>query len=57
MLSCCVLDFSVGVRSFVIGLSQISSFSLNFYISLHNYFEAEHLCAVTNITEVSLTMT
>ena len=29
MLSRCFLDFSVGVRASVIGLSQISSFSLN----------------------------
>ena len=29
MLSRCFLDFSVGVGSFVIGLSQVSSFSLN----------------------------
>ena len=29
MLSRCFLDFSVGVRSSVIGLSQISSFSLD----------------------------
>ena len=28
MLSRCFLDFSVGVRASVIGLSQISSFSL-----------------------------
>ena len=28
MLSCCFLDFSVGVGAFVVGLSQISSFSL-----------------------------
>ena len=28
MLSRCFLDFSVGVGAFVIGLSQISSFSL-----------------------------
>ena len=28
MLSLCFLDFSVGVRASVIGLSQISSFSL-----------------------------
>ena len=27
MLSRCFLDFSVGVRAYVIGLSQISSFS------------------------------
>ena len=26
MLSCCFLDFSVGLGDFVIGLSQISSF-------------------------------
>ena len=32
MLSRCFLDFSVGVRASVIGLSQISSFSLNNYI-------------------------
>ena len=30
MLSRCFLDFSVGVRASVIGLSQISSFSLSF---------------------------
>ena len=30
MLSRCFLDFSVGVRASVIGLSQISSFSLVF---------------------------
>ena len=29
MLSRCFLDFSVGVRASVIGLSQISSFSLH----------------------------
>ena len=29
MLSRCFLDFSVGVRASVIGLSQISSFSLD----------------------------
>ena len=29
MLSRCFLDFSVGVRASVIGLSQISSFSLS----------------------------
>ena len=29
MLSRCCLDFSVGVRASVIGLSQISSFSLS----------------------------
>ena len=36
MLSRCFLDFSVGVRASVIGLSQISSFSLTsgyFYLS------------------------
>ena len=30
VLSRCFLDFSVGVRASVIGLSQISSFSLDF---------------------------
>ena len=34
MLSRCFLDFSVGVRASVIGLSQISSFSL--YIIIPN---------------------
>ena len=29
MLSRCFLDFSVGVGAFVIGLSQVSSFSHN----------------------------
>ena len=32
MLSCCFLDFSVGVGAFVIGLSQISSFF--FYVNI-----------------------
>ena len=31
MLSRCFLDFSVSVRASVIGLSQISSFSPNYY--------------------------
>ena len=38
MLSCCFLDFSVGVGAFAIGLSQIYSFSqmvhVTFYMSL-----------------------
>ena len=33
MLSRCFLDFSVGVRASVIGLSQISSFSLHIYMT------------------------
>ena len=40
MLSCCFLDFSVGVRASVIGLSQISSFSL---MTLRHYaFSRQH---------------
>ena len=31
VLSRCFLDFSVGVRASVIGLSQISSFSLDYF--------------------------
>ena len=35
VLSCCFLDFPVGVGAFVIGLSQISSF---FSINVYNIF-------------------
>ena len=38
MLSRCFLDFSVGVRASVIGLSQISSFSLAFVLMLRPFF-------------------
>ena len=37
MLSRCFLDFSVGVGAFVIGLSQISSFSLRYTFKCHFY--------------------
>ena len=38
MLSRCFLDFSVGVRASVIGLSQISSFSSNIHIYYAAFF-------------------
>ena len=37
MLSRCFLDFSVGVRASVIGLSQISSFSLSMVCFIRVY--------------------
>ena len=37
MLSRCFLDFSVGVRASVIGLSQISSFSLTTDVGDYNW--------------------
>ena len=40
MLSRFFLDFSVSVRAFVIGLSQISSFSLDI-LYLHAFIEME----------------
>ena len=39
MLSRCFLDFSVGVRASVIGLSQISSFSLSIG-AIHGYMKS-----------------
>ena len=47
VLSRCFSDFSVGVRTFVIGLSQISSF-FSFYVTLNDVSVIDvtaHRCA------------
>ena len=41
VLSRCFLDFSVGVRAFVIGLSQISSFFSCDYVACEIRFETK----------------
>ena len=52
MFSRCFLDFSVGVRASVIGLSQISSFSLNKDLLLS--FNSQVKFTNTNLDQMQL---
>ena len=54
MLSRCFLDFSVGVRASVIGLSQISSFSLVLPTSHGKSYKSDKNVKYTRTDAVSL---